>query len=251
MSLTLLLTACVNPGNMPNNQLTNVTERESQYVNALKFYLDNTPFKVVFIENTLHDFSDRFDSYIKAGRLEYITFQGNNYNKRLGKSYGEGQIIKYGFGMSKLLNEAHNIMKITGRLLLSNILYFKNEGRHKDCVYSDLAISDSEILSHSYIFIAPKQFFTEFFIPEVERIDDSSNYYFEKYLYDKIVEWVIAGHRHTFFKYPLEVIGNGAADGHAYYKARRFDNLRATIRYFRRKNFVKKQIKNDSYESRS
>lgn len=38
MSLTLLLTACVNPGNMPNNQLTNVTERESQYVNALKFY---------------------------------------------------------------------------------------------------------------------------------------------------------------------------------------------------------------------
>lgn len=252
MNLTLLLTACVNPGNMPNNILTNVTERESQYINALKFYLDNTPFNVVFIENTLHDFSDRFDRYIKAGRLEYITFQGNNYNKKLGKGYGEGQIIKNGFDSSKLLTEAQNIMKITGRLQLSNIMRFSNkQGSENDTVYSDLVITDTEILSHSYIFIAPKQFFTEYFIPDVESINDSSNYYFEKYLYDKIVEWVKAGHRHSFFKYPLKVIGNGAADGHAYYLAKKFENVRTIIRYFRRKNFVKNLIKNDSNESRS
>lgn len=128
MSLTLLLTACINPGDMPNNILTNIIERETQYINALKFYLDNTPFKVVFIENTLHDCSSQFGNYIKAGRLEYITFNGNTYNKTLGKGFGEGQIIKYGFETSKLLNEAQNIMKITGRLQLSNILQFSNGG---------------------------------------------------------------------------------------------------------------------------
>lgn len=241
MSLTILLTGCVNPGGMPNNILTSSVEREAQYISALKFYLEKTGFKVVFVENTLYDFSDKFDYYIKNGRLEYITFQGNNYNKKLGKGYGEGQIIKYAFESSKFLNEAQNIIKITGRLQLTNIESVMR-GR-VNTVFSNLAISDLEILSHSYIFIAPKLFFKEYFIPEVEQIDDSTDYYFEKYLYDKIVEWVKDGHRHTFFKYPLKVVGNGGADGHAYYEVTRFENLRAIIRYFRRRNFIKNMIK--------
>lgn len=108
---------------------------------------------------------------------------------------------------------------------------------------SNLVITGSEILSQSYIFTAPKRFYNEYFIPEVESIDDSKNYYFEKYLYDKIEEWVKAGNRHEFFKYPLKVIGNGGTDGHAYYKPAKFENLRTLIRYYRRKNFIKHRIK--------
>ena len=242
MNLTLLLTACINPNGMPGNILTNIAEREAQYIEALKFYLENTPFRVVFVENTLHDFSNRFAHYKQNGRLEYITFKGNDYNKKLGKGYGEGQIIKYAFKNSKFLKDADNIMKITGRLQLLNILKCNILPPPKTLI-SNLVITGSEILSQSYIFTAPKRFYNEYFIPEVESIDDSKNYYFEKYLYDKIEEWVKAGNRHEFFKYPLKVIGNGGTDGHAYYKPAKFENLRTLIRYYRRKNFIKHRIK--------
>lgn len=240
--MTLLLTACVNPGNMPGNILTDNVERETQYINALKFYLEKTKFKVVFVENTLCDFSNKFSDYIQEGRLEYITFQGNDYNRNLGKSYGEGQIIKYAFETSKFLNEAERIMKITGRLQLANIKQIAKIGGGKT-VFSNLIITDSETTSLSYVFIATRKFFKQYFVPDVESMNDSINYYFEKYLYDKIKDWVKDGNSHSFFKYPLKVIGNGGTDGRAYYNASRLDNLRTLIRYYRRRNFVKNNIK--------
>lgn len=203
MNLTLLLTACVNPGSMPHNMLTNIAEREKQYIKALHFYLENTSCKIVFVENTLHDFSNQFESPIKSGRLEYITFQGNDYNLKLGKGYGEGQIIKHAFRSSKFLKDSDNIMKVTGRLQLSNIKYFTSLGGI-DTVMSNLVITKSEVLSSSFIFIAPKIFFTDYFVPDVEKINDSENFYFEKFLYDRIEAWVKAGHHHSFFKFPFK-----------------------------------------------
>lgn len=135
MNLTLLLTACVNPGSMPNNMLTNTSVRESQYIDALRFYLEKSPHKIVFAENSNSDFSEYFSDYIDSGRLEYITFQGNDFDLALGKGYGEGQIIKYAFEHSKLLNEANNIMKITGRLQLFNIKSFSMMGGDRYSVF--------------------------------------------------------------------------------------------------------------------
>lgn len=110
-------------------------------------------------------------------------------------------------------------------------------------MYSNLVITPIEVLSSSYVFVAPKRFFTDFFIPDVGKINDSQNYYFEKYLYDRIVDWVKAGQCHSFFKHPLKIVGNGATDGQAYYTPKRFEKLLTLIRYLRRRNFVKNRSK--------
>lgn len=122
----LLLTACVNPSGMSATKIQNINVRRKQYEKALRFYLDETSFPVVFCENTEYDFSNEYKNYIDSGRLEYITFNGNNYDKSRGKGYGEALIILYALNHSNLIKESKYIFKITGRVIIRNIEYISN-----------------------------------------------------------------------------------------------------------------------------
>lgn len=119
--MTLLLTACVNPNGMTYTVLQDIGERRKQYVDALSYYLENTSFPVVFCENTLCDFSALFQSYIDSGRLEYLTFDGNNYDRIKGKGYGEALIMIYAIEHSRLIRKDGYVTKITGRIKVQNI----------------------------------------------------------------------------------------------------------------------------------
>ena len=93
--MILLLTGCINPNGMPFTALNNKEERQNQYVEALHFYLSQTSYPIVFTENSGTDISILFQKEIESGRMEYITFMGNQEKER-GKGYGECEILKYG-----------------------------------------------------------------------------------------------------------------------------------------------------------
>lgn len=59
-SIVLFLTACVNPENMSKTVLINPQVRLSQYINAIRFYIDNTRFKILLVENTNFDLTPFF-----------------------------------------------------------------------------------------------------------------------------------------------------------------------------------------------
>jgi len=238
----LLLTACVRPNGMTFTSLTDIDERMRQYVYALKWYLENTSLRVVVVENTGTDFSDMFNSYADSGRLEFITFDGNDFDKTKGKGYGEGIIIKKAFETSRIIGSSKNVMKITGRLVLSNIQHVIPPPP-LGIVYANLSIDKKRPLCHSYIFFAPGKFYKDYFIPNIERIDDSNNYFFESLLYDEIEEWVKDGNKHRVFKRPLKIIGNSGTDGHPYYTPSKFETVRTYLRYLYRKNFVKNNLR--------
>jgi len=119
--VTLLLTACVNPNGMSYTVLNDVEKRRNQYRDALRFYLEQTPYPIVFVENTLDDFSAEFTDYMAAGRLEYITFEGNNFDQQRGKGYGEALIMLHAVEHSVLLKRSRYLVKITGRLHIANL----------------------------------------------------------------------------------------------------------------------------------
>jgi hypothetical protein len=131
----LLLTACITPGGMIYTALQDPKEREKQYLNALRWYLANTEFPIVLCENTNYQLPDEFLPYIDKGRLEYLTFDGNNsFDKSKGKGLGEALIIKYAIENSHLISKTNVIMKMTGRQILHNINFISKYSQRTNCI---------------------------------------------------------------------------------------------------------------------
>ena len=185
--MILLLTGCINPNGMAMTALSNQEERKKQYIEAINYYLENTSYPIVFSENSGTDISNLFKKEINSGRIEYLTFPGNQ-NKEKGKGYGECEIIQYALSNSKIIlsSQDKRIAKITGRLIIRNInsiTWIHNILFPRKTVFcainSDLSFPDSRFI------IAPDCFYHTF-LKSKEIINDSQGYYFEHALCDTI-----------------------------------------------------------------
>lgn len=119
--IIILMTATINPNGMVHTKLQDPKIRKLQYLDAINFYLNETKLKIVFCENSGYSIYNEIINPYKYERLEYIYFNGNNYNKNLGKCFGEVKIIEKVLQVSKFINESSIIIKITGRVKIQNI----------------------------------------------------------------------------------------------------------------------------------
>ncbi len=213
--MILLLTGCINPNGTAFTTLSNENERKKQYLDAIQYYLSHTRYKIVFAENSGTDISQPFQDAINAGRLEYITFVGNQ-NKERGKGYGECEILEYTLNHSKFIHSSSDkrIVKITGRLIVKNIttlikchqmLFSK---RTISCtINSELSFPDSRLV------IAPTSFWN-IFIREKDNINDYKGYFFEHALCNTIKRELKFSYT-PFFIMPI-IIGISGTTGKEY-----------------------------------
>jgi hypothetical protein len=185
--MILLLTGCINPNGMTMTALSNQEERKKQYVEAIHFYLSNTRYPIVFSENSGTDISHLFKKEIQSGRLEYLSFSGNQ-NKEKGKGYGECEIIQYALNNSKIIHfvKDKRIAKITGRLIIRNI---NSIVRGHSILFPQktvfCAINSNLSFPDSRFIIAPECFY-QTFLKSKEAINDTQGYFFEHTLCDTI-----------------------------------------------------------------
>lgn len=142
MSHLLFLTACVNPNGMAYTALSDTGIRLKQYQDALKWYLENTMFPILIVENTGYDFSHDFKSHVESGRLKCLTFQGNDFDRSLGKGYGEAKIMEYGFSHASDFLKDKTIVKLTGRLICTNLNKIIATVNKEMTVYADICNDD-------------------------------------------------------------------------------------------------------------
>lgn len=212
----LLLTACFNPGGMKFTVLQDKEERKQQYIKAVKYYLDNTRYRIVFCENSGEDLTDLTET-VANHSLEILSFQGNDYDKSLGKGFGEFEIVRYAFQNSKFIKDATTIVKITGRLIVNNLvevigLQNKLFLFPKHFVY----VGDGSHNAYdSRCIVASKDFFSNTFIASNNLINDSAGYYFEHYLFDKISQ-LPARFVVSVFVFPLAYSGMSGSTGVEY-----------------------------------
>lgn len=189
MRTVLLLTGCVRPDGMPYTQLTDVDVRRRQYMDAIDFYLEQTDCPVVFCENSQTDLSSAFAEHPQCRRLECLTFRAGGDNQR-GKGYGEVEIIGYAFKHARALREPCTVVKITGRLMVTNIAAIvRSLTYRKDFVtclmHSDLSFADSRV------FCGSTAFYREL-LEERERVNDSQGVFLEHVLRDVVMASPIA-----------------------------------------------------------
>lgn len=220
----ILLTACVNPDGMPFTVLNDASERLRQYRKALEFYLTESSYPIVFCENTLCDFSDDYKNYINKGRLEFITFDGNKFDKTKGKGYGEAIIMEEAFRRSKLIAENNFIVKITGRLLVRNISQLITDNK-RTLTQTIQTFSPKNNMIDSRFTVCPKSFYINDFLSRKEQINDTKGKYFEHVLHDTLLS------RRSFVYIPFLRVplieGVSGSSGKEYNpSAGSYDNLR-------------------------
>lgn len=217
MKYVILLTACINPDGMAFTKLTDPDERKKQYINAINYYVSNTTLPIVFVENSNTDISLLFDATIRSGRLEMFTFKGNK-DKVRGKGYGEAEIIDYALNHSKIIDEASILIKITGRLVIYNVMKLVTSrnsfclNRSVQCtVNSEFSFADSRIL------IAPVAFIKQILVERL-KINDSKHVFFEHILLKIIKE------EHSFYYFPFilepQITGMSGSTGEQYKKVK-------------------------------
>jgi hypothetical protein len=227
----LLLTACVNPGGMSYTKLQDANERLLQYKTALNWYLSHTNLPIVIVENTMTDFSADYQTYIDCGRLEFITFDCNNFDKSRGKGFGEMLSMKYAFEHSVLLSHSSRITKITGRVIVKNINAILSRTKQGNDIYVNSELRSWQCYCISNLFVAPVEFIRSYFLPRTGIINDSAGYFFEHALFDAAVQWIRAGHRLHRFVYPVIVKGISGTTGEAF-KQSRLCYLKSVVKYF-------------------
>ncbi len=229
MKFVLLLTGCVNPNGMALTALKDVDERKNQYIKALEWYIENTFYDIVFVENTGFDMGPFFEDSTKSGRLECLTFQGNDYDKSLGKGYGEALILKYALENSQKISNADLIVKITGRLIVKNINVIINECSDERSLYVK-EFYLQRLWFVSYFFIAPRSYY-QLFVKNYKCLNDSEGYYFEHLMCDISREWTACGHRVREIFHPLIVRGQSGSTG-SNYKTGFLFAAKSYIKYF-------------------
>jgi hypothetical protein len=182
---TILLTATIEPGKIPYLKRADPELRRRDYTEAflqwMAYPIENP---IVFCENSGADVSD-FETLARnrrsAGPVEIISFRAQEGVEFRGKGYGELRLVEHALASSALLAAAPLVMKVTGRLFISNAAGIL--GRISDqsaTVFCDLRQNLS--IADSRVFLASPDFLSEYLVPRALEIDDLANVMFETVL---------------------------------------------------------------------
>ena len=170
--VVVLLTGCVVPNTTDYLVIADIESRKAQYLKAIRWYLSNTDFRIVFGENSGTDLSD-YISEVWRDRVEFITYKSEPVVPDRGKGYKEMEILEYCYVNSFFLKDCEVIVKGTGRLILKNIVSLVNclKG-HKHFISSWMRFKYRA--SDSRFFFCSSDFM-EYFIREFKNRTDREN----------------------------------------------------------------------------
>lgn len=105
MDVILLLTGCIVPNVTDKLYYSDPEERQRQYVEALRWYLNNTPYKIIFAENSGTDLSPLFHT----DRIEFLTYKSKPTVPERSRGYKEMEILEYVRDHSQFLNSGGHV----------------------------------------------------------------------------------------------------------------------------------------------
>ena len=206
----LILTATIDPGNMPDLVRKDVSTRLEDYKKSFNFWIKKeTIKKIIFIENSNYDltfFRELAHNY-KNKEIEILSNNLNtSFDKKLGKGYGQFLCLNEVFQKSTIAKKTNYFIDVTGRHCVSNFDEILNDINSNN---SDIYINLSNNLkfSDTNIYGGSKNFFINYVIPETSKTDDSKYNIFEHCVAKAVLKAVSDGN--NLSKTPIYPIIDG------------------------------------------
>lgn len=190
--MLLILTGTISPSRETEFlKLRDEQERLRQYEESILFFLNTKAFsKIIFCENSGYG-EEKLLYLIKIAEqqniaLEIFSFQGDNEKVQIhGKGFGEGEIMKYVFENSRLLEGESIFMKITGRLKVDNIVKLVAGLKEGQC-YFNIPNHTHREMYDTKIYVMPIEKFRCLFLDVYNKVMDKDEIYLEK-VYTEVI----------------------------------------------------------------
>ena len=192
----LILTATINPGNMPDLIRKDIIMRLDDYKKSFEFWLNNSNIKkIIFIENSNSDLSF-FHELAKKHKDKEIEILSNNLNsdfdKSLGKGYGQYLCLREVFKNSQLVKNVNYFIDVTGRHCVINFdAILEDINSNKSDIYINL--SNNLKFSDANIYAGNKDFFLNYVLPETSKTNDKDGNIFENCIAKAVLKAVSNG----------------------------------------------------------
>jgi len=179
---SIILTCTVNPIQMPNLVRSNPEIRFQDYKKSFNFWVNNAFVnKIILIENSNFDlrYFNEVAADIKNKEIEIISSNSNNeYDKSLGKGYGQYLCLKEIFDQSQIAKTTKYFIDVTGRHCVKNFkAIIKDIIKNESDIYVN--ITDNLKFADANIYGGTKNFFINYLLPETKKTNDSQNKIFE------------------------------------------------------------------------
>lgn len=208
--ICLVLHATVDPGGVVFVKRVDPRERFEDCRRALKLWVQRDDFdKLVFVENSGYDIAPLQEiveeSPLNSDAVEFLSFDGQDFPRELGKGYGETLNFQHVLDNSKILDEDDRLIRSNGRYYVQNMHAFFEALQpptemltefHEYLTYADVTVLGGTI-----------EFFRKYICPFGWDVNDSNGYYME-HAYARAVHQALAdGLVWRPFPEPPSVIG--------------------------------------------
>jgi hypothetical protein len=195
----LILTATINPGQMPDLVRKDSNIRLDDYKKSFEFWLRKSSVsKIVLIENSNYDLSCFHDLAKKyQNEKKEVEILSNNLNskfdKSLGKGYGQYLCLNEVFKKSLIAKKTNYFIDVTGRHCVTNFeKILKDINLNETDIYINL--SDNFKFCDANIYAGNKEFFINYIIPETSKTNDVIGDIFEKCVAKAVLKAVSDGY---------------------------------------------------------
>jgi hypothetical protein len=180
--ICLVLHATVDPRGVVFVKRDDPRERFEDYRQALKRWVARDDFdKLIFVENSGYDISElrtiAEESSLDKESVEFLSFDGQDFPRELGKGYGETLNFQHVVENSKILSEEDMFIRRNGRYYVENMHVFFEALQPP----TEILIEFRQYLSYADVTIlgGTVDFFRRYICPYGREVNDSKGYYME------------------------------------------------------------------------
>lgn len=178
--ISIILTSTIDVRGISNMERADTKTRLEDYHLALTKWLENPwVHNIIFVENSgysLDSLKDLVNSHENRKAVEFLSFDGQNFPRSLGKGYGETLALQHILEHSKQLQATRRFLKVNGRYYVPNLLEVLREMAPETSVFCNLTKSlsyaDSRVFGGDIEFLA-------YVCRQGLTVDDSRGFWFE------------------------------------------------------------------------